>query len=97
MKATRKRRKMKAKKKANKKINEQNHVKIKQIKNIEDLEEIFDIFGDENKEELTDELIEKLCKQEGWKDQKETLIKMKEDGGQWDSKRQSIIFPSKSF
>ena len=55
--------------------------------------EMQDLFLDKNKVELTDELIEQLVKDDKWSDE-ESLKEMRDMGGKWHTKRNSVVFPT---
>jgi hypothetical protein len=55
--------------------------------------EMQEIFMGTNQVELTDELIEQLVKDEKWGDVK-SLKEMRDLGGKWNTKRNSIMFPT---
>jgi hypothetical protein len=64
-------------------------MKNKEMKN----KEMQDFFSGKNEIELTNELIEQLVKDKKWGDVK-SLKELRDMGAKWNTKRNSVVFPS---
>lgn len=59
-------------------------------------QEMADFYSGKDEIALTDELIKKLVDEEKWADEK-SLREMRDIGGKWNVKRNSVVFPMEFF